>query len=97
MIKTKTAMAVTVSGLVGDAVVDMQKAEEIVDAVLKFVDGTTIEQLHIVADSEALPGLAVALATREELPDNLMLVEAGHELDNEFVLVSADFIMAMTS
>ncbi|WKK60653.1 hypothetical protein QYQ98_06215 [Corynebacterium sp. P3-F1] len=95
MIQTKTAMAVTVSHFDEEAV-DTQQAEDIVDAVLRFVSGTTIEQLHIVADSESLPVLAVALATREELPDNLTLVEAGHELDNEFVVVSSDFILAMT-
>lgn len=95
MIRTKTAMAVTV-GHSGEPPVDMQRAEDIVDAVLKFVSGTTIEQLHIVADSESLPALAVALATREELPDTLTLVEAGHELDNEFVVVSSDFILSMT-
>lgn len=89
-------MAVTVGAAGDGAAVDTQKAEEIVDAALKFVGGTTIEQLHIVADSEALPALAVALATRENLPENLTLVEAGHELDNEFVVVSADFILAMT-
>lgn len=94
MIQTKTAMAVTVAHS-DQAPVDTQQAEDIVDAVLKFVSGTTIEQLHIVADSESLPVLAVALATREELPENLMLVEAGHELDNEFVVVSADFILSM--
>lgn len=88
-------MAVTVGAAEDGAAVDTQKAEEIVDAALKFVGGTTIEQLHIVADSEALPALAVALATRENLPENLTLVEAGHELDNEFVVVSADFILAM--
>ncbi|SIS39075.1 hypothetical protein SAMN05444817_101231 [Corynebacterium appendicis CIP 107643] len=95
MITTKTAMAVTVAAAEDGAAVDTQKAEEIVDAAVKFVGGTTIEQLHIVADSEALPALAVALATRENLPENLTLVEAGHELDNEFVVVSADFILAM--
>ena len=97
MITTKTAMAVTVAADEGDnaAAVDTQKAEEIVDAALKFVGGTTIEQLHIVADSDALPALAVALATREDLPDNLTLVEAGHELDNELVVVSAEFVLAM--
>ncbi len=89
-------MAVTVGAAGDGAAVDTRKAEEIVDAALKFVGGTTIEQLHIVADSEALPALAVALATRENLPENLTLVEAGHELDNEFVVVSADFILAMT-
>lgn len=89
-------MAVTVGAAGDGAAVDTRKAEEIVDAALKFVGGTTIEQLHIVADSEALPALAVALATRESLPENLTLVEAGHELDNEFVVVSADFILAMT-
>ena len=88
-------MAVTVAAAEDGAAVDTQKAEEIVDAAVKFVGGTTIEQLHIVADSEALPALAVALATRENLPENLTLVEAGHELDNEFVVVSADFILAM--
>lgn len=95
MITTKTAMAVTVAAVGDNAAVDTRKAEEIVDAALKFVGGTTIEQLHIVADSEALPALAVALATRENLPENLTLVETGHELDNEFVVVSADFILAM--
>lgn len=95
MIQTKTAMAVTV-GLSDGQPVDTQQAEDIVDAVLRFVSGTTIEQLHIVADSESLPALAVAIATREELPENLTLVEAGHELDNEFVVVSADFILSMT-
>ena len=89
-------MAVTVGAAGDGAAVDTRKAEEIVDAALKLVGGTTIEQLHIVADSEALPALAVALATRENLPENLTLVEAGHELDNEFVVVSADFILAMT-
>ena len=95
MIRTKTAMAVTV-GRTDQGPVDTQKAEDIVEAVLRFVSGTTIEQLHIVADSESLPALAVALATREELPENLTLVEAGHELDNEFVVASSDFILAMT-
>ncbi|WP_087116933.1 hypothetical protein [Corynebacterium urinipleomorphum] len=95
MIQTKTAMAVTVAQSEAEPV-DTQQAEEIVDAVLRFVSGTTIEQLHIVADSESLPALAVAIATREELPENLTLVEAGHELDNEFVAVSSDFILSMT-
>lgn len=95
MIQTKTAMAVTV-GLSDGQPVDTQQAEDIVDAVLRFVSGTTIEQLHIVADSESLPALAVAIATREELPENLTLVEAGHELDNEFVVVSSNFILSMT-
>lgn len=94
MIRTETAIAVTVAHC-EDAPVGIEEAEEIVDAALRFVAGTTIGQLHIVADSEALPALAVALATREELPANLTLVEAGHELDNEFVLVSSDSILAM--
>ena len=87
MIATKTAMAVTVAAAEDGAAVDTQKAEEIVDAALKFVGGTTIEQLHIVADSEALPALAVALATRENLPENLKVEGLFSQLVKWCVLV----------
>lgn len=72
-------------------------AESVIEAALQFVAETGVDKLRLVAPSEYLPALAVALATQEEIPDNLTLVETGHELNDEFVVVSSDFVLSLAS
>lgn len=93
VVKNREAVAVTVAHLDSTGA----GAEDVVDAALQFAAKTSVDKLRLVADSEHLPALAVALATHEVIPDNLTLVETGHELNDEFVVVSSDFVLSLAS
>ncbi|EFK55249.1 hypothetical protein HMPREF0291_10507 [Corynebacterium genitalium ATCC 33030] len=87
------AVAVTVGPLGGE---DCADVADVVEAALWFARQTSAEKLRLIAEPEEMLQLAVALATREHIPDNLVLVETGHELNDEFVAVSSDFVLKLT-
>ncbi|WP_018296708.1 hypothetical protein [Corynebacterium lubricantis] len=80
-----------------DHEIDEEYATRLIEETQSFARRFPTQQIHVVGTTEAMPVLAIALSMQDDISDNVVLVEHGHECSEHRIVVSADYILDGTS